>query len=790
MCLIARIKCNRFLFIILLIANILFLNSGCATYRPNSNKVSGPDNNGKYKISEPHYKKTPNALGITAVSASTIAGGYLGYQSHTITYYQNGEKQHLQYADAAIGALVGFTTSYILNRLIGGVGKTKKMKDPNKWMQKSKINDEYNIVNPTYDAFTIIDKSYESKFKPKNYKDIKEFDYAFGAQSQYLDNTLIQALPYLSRNEVMLVINKYPKTKSIDKIKYDYIDKSENVTDLFLAKHKFSDINYDYISKTQTLIRNTNDFLVFNQDYPDKSFDNGLFLKIIQSETDKSLLEKFIDLDIIKQNDDILFQSKKRYITLSSNVQELQNAINKYEDVFSMRYPDFMDVDTSIAFYTKVISNLDIDEKIKKEYKNVIFQKFVTKPNKDAILFTGGMYYFDYKDYEEALRWFRESANNGYNQAQLKIGIMYYEGLGTNQNYKLAFEWIKKSAEKGNTKAQAMLGEMYFKGKGIAKNEGRGSYWLQKSKKEIEIITSTLYLQNIPNNIKTLIQESESGNMKSRFELSKLYTLGEKGVPLDKDKGISLLISSAYGGYVEAQTTLADLFIVSKKYNEALDLLELAAIQGHTLSQVLVAKACLTGEWGVKRNNLKAFKYYKMAAEQGNADAQTELGVMYAIGQDLGVEQNINKSVKWLEKAAKQGHVKAEEFLTEIKQSSSNNSNSSRTHQIEISWYGEWKPCNRLSSDNKCQKKDFSIYDKQTLRWFNTNGISILKHSDSHYYITVWIGTQRTDYDYYPNYNGFATTYKRKNMNIKSEVSSLDEAIYYSIQCAFEYFIR
>ncbi|WP_048954519.1 tetratricopeptide repeat protein, partial [Haemophilus influenzae] len=46
------------------------------------------------------------------------------------------------------------------------------------------------------------------------------------------------------------------------------------------------------------------------------------------------------------------------------------------------------------------------------------------------------------------------------------------------------------------------------------------------------------------------------------------------------------------------------------------------------------------------------------AAEQGYANAQANLGSMYAIGR--GVKQDVFEAVKWYRKAAEQGDAKAQ----------------------------------------------------------------------------------------------------------------------------------
>ena len=48
-----------------------------------------------------------------------------------------------------------------------------------------------------------------------------------------------------------------------------------------------------------------------------------------------------------------------------------------------------------------------------------------------------------------------------------------------------------------------------------------------------------------------------------------------------------------------------------------------------------------------------AVRSFTLAAEQGNANAQYNLGLMYDIGE--GVPQDDKTAVKWFELAAKQG---------------------------------------------------------------------------------------------------------------------------------------
>ena len=60
-----------------------------------------------------------------------------------------------------------------------------------------------------------------------------------------------------------------------------------------------------------------------------------------------------------------------------------------------------------------------------------------------------------------------------------------------------------------------------------------------------------------------------------------------------------------------------------------------------------------------------ALREWKPLAEQGHANAQFNLGMMYTIGR--GVPQDDKTAAKWYRLAAEQGHADAKERLKELK---------------------------------------------------------------------------------------------------------------------------
>jgi TPR repeat protein len=67
-----------------------------------------------------------------------------------------------------------------------------------------------------------------------------------------------------------------------------------------------------------------------------------------------------------------------------------------------------------------------------------------------------------------------------------------------------------------------------------------------------------------------------------------------------------------------------------------------------------------------KANYVEALRFFRLAAEQGNASAQFELGNMHQFGE--GVPQNYAEAAKWFRLAAEQGHTEAQLYLGNLHQ--------------------------------------------------------------------------------------------------------------------------
>ena len=146
--------------------------------------------------------------------------------------------------------------------------------------------------------------------------------------------------------------------------------------------------------------------------------------------------------------------------------------------------------------------------------------------------------------------------------------------------------------------------------------------------------------------ITKLIRAAKSGNAKAMYKLGLYYETGNF-IEADQDKAIKWYIQAIKSGNTEAGIQLYNL--EKKEYEK------------HGKNGDIDTIIKLAEYYEKIKDYLTAFSYYEMAAEQGNATAQFNLGYFYKNG--LGVEQDYKKAKEWYEKAAEQGNATAQEHL-------------------------------------------------------------------------------------------------------------------------------
>lgn len=92
------------------------------------------------------------------------------------------------------------------------------------------------------------------------------------------------------------------------------------------------------------------------------------------------------------------------------------------------------------------------------------------------------------EDFETAFRWYQLAADRGQDEAEYKIGRVYFEGLwGVRRDYKTAVAWFKKAEAHDNVDVLPLLAEAYEQGLGVAEDRNEVKRLRNKYKRLVSV---------------------------------------------------------------------------------------------------------------------------------------------------------------------------------------------------------------------------------------------------------------------------------------------------------------
>ncbi len=240
------------------------------------------------------------------------------------------------------------------------------------------------------------------------------------------------------------------------------------------------------------------------------------------------------------------------------------------------------------------------------------------------------------KQYDEAIRWYRRAAAQGFDASAMNLAQLYEKGIGVPVDLAAAKDWYRKPMERGNGealfrlasleertdnlaealalyqrgvrnddyRAMVALGEMIEHGRGTAKNPAKALAWWQRA--------------------------ADGGDARAHNNLGVMYDRGI-GTARDYLRARDEYLLGLSGGVPQAKGNLEDFFEAGR---------------------------------GAPAEPAAAAAWYGSGAEAGVAAAQYRLGNQYANGR--GVARDEQEALRWLTAAAEQGHAKAEAELREL----------------------------------------------------------------------------------------------------------------------------
>jgi len=285
-------------------------------------------------------------------------------------------------------------------------------------------------------------------------------------------------------------------------------------------------------------------------------------------------------------------------------------------------------------------------------------------------------------DYPNAILCYEKAAEENDVDSHLSLSQLYATDEGVTQNTQQAKEWLhkavavaedgwdflkigdaskalhdypnailcyEKAVEENYVSGHLSLSELYATGEGVTQDTQQAKEWLHKAVAVAKdgwdfykIGDASKALQDYPNAILCYQKAAEQDNASAQFNLGLIYGKGQ-GVEQDYAQAIHWYRKAATQANKAAFDTL----------------MHLASREENAMAQCALGELYQTGK-GVKQDYAQAVHWYSKAAEQGHADAQNNLGVMYQY------RENNAQAIHWLRKAAEQGHAKAQSRLARM----------------------------------------------------------------------------------------------------------------------------
>jgi len=209
------------------------------------------------------------------------------------------------------------------------------------------------------------------------------------------------------------------------------------------------------------------------------------------------------------------------------------------------------------------------------------------------------------KNAARSLELMRAAADQGHAEAMGGVGYFYASGTAVPKDDALAVDWFRKGAEAGGAKAQLNFGKMLAEGKGTEKNESEGRKWIKAA--------------------------ADQGQVDAALTMGQILYFGDFGEQVDPKAAYPYLLMAAEAGQPDAQNLVAVMLENAK---------------------------------GVDADTALAEQWYRKAAKQGHAKAQSSLGRI--LGPEVQDRMRRLESLTWLLVASRKGEITARRMLEEV----------------------------------------------------------------------------------------------------------------------------
>lgn len=308
------------------------------------------------------------------------------------------------------------------------------------------------------------------------------------------------------------------------------------------------------------------------------------------------------------------------------------------------------------------------------EEANALFVDSAENGNKQAMTRVAmNLMYGDERDYEQAFA-LLEQAKEDVVEAQYHLGRFYDEGYGSDgvRNYEKAFELYNAASRLGMPGGTIKVAQFYRYGIGPCKKNLPYAAQLLEAVAESGNADAQLQLAQIyddrsfsgydPSRAVSLLERSAPHVGKAKYLLA-THLLEGTGVPISRERATKLLVSLAESNDSYAAFGREGLSAIHREGIPGglsgawrVRIMRLIAGEDEPANTIeLAASLTYDGPYTSKRNSEEAYKLLSPLANQGNAEADYQLGMIYYNGL-VAVANYRQKAARLLALAAEGKH--------------------------------------------------------------------------------------------------------------------------------------
>ena len=293
--------------------------------------------------------------------------------------------------------------------------------------------------------------------------------------------------------------------------------------------------------------------------------------------------------------------------------------------------------------------------------------------------------FYDDADYAAAFEKLSVAEISGFAEVQELLGTYYYLGLGTDVDYDEAVPLLTRAADQGSVPAMYMLAAANYAGNGARKDTDKAGELYRKfvSAAESAGIEETdqygrvlAYLADCYGFGRGVTKNADKAN-----DYAEKAVAAGKLCALDQVRLVEGYVAGVFGkaeptpdpeptgdpyaapdSAVNTEEPAAEVKTVPAEaealYSSALSGIRALADCGNVKAVKILGDYSFYGLGGVGQDYLKALEYYTEAGEQGDADAQAQVGYIYQ--NACGVEADYEKAMEWNNRAAQQGNAQGQ----------------------------------------------------------------------------------------------------------------------------------